>query len=230
MAGDLLLIQRPDAPLGDKVVAAVREAISVGALAPGQRLTEREMMERTGVSRTSIREALRQLRTLGLVEEAPRGGLQVAMLDRTTIEHIYEVRSAIESVVAELFTIRATDEEVAEFIAAGGFNRKAVPPPKDQISITETSAADQVLMRGARNPLLGEIIAPFHVRIQWLRNLSMSMPGRWLAARAEMEEVADAVQRRKPDQAAKATRRHIAAAQQSALLALSQSEADTKSK
>ncbi|MBV9595061.1 MAG: GntR family transcriptional regulator [Actinobacteria bacterium] len=227
MADDLLLIQRPDAPLGDKIVAAIRDAISVGALVPGQRLTERELMERTGVSRTSVREALRQLRTLGLVEEAPRGGLQVAVLDRATVEHIYEVRSAIEPVVAKLFTIRAGDDEVAEFIEVGKFNQTLTAPPADLASFDKPTAA-KVLIRGARNPLLGDIIDTYHVRIQWLRRVSLSMPGRWEQGRAEMMEVADAVQRRKPGEAARATRRHVAAAQKAALLALSQSQVDAE--
>src|ERR1700733_14257854 len=107
--------------LRDKVGRAVRQAIEEGVLAPGRRLTERELIELTGVSRTSVREALRHLQTLGLVEPGPnkRSGLRVAVLDRDTVRHIYEVRAALEPVATGLFVERASDEEVATLLALG---------------------------------------------------------------------------------------------------------------
>lgn len=57
---DILLLVTPNARLiRDEVVDRLREAIMLGRLTPGQRLTERELCEWTGVSRTSVREALR---------------------------------------------------------------------------------------------------------------------------------------------------------------------------
>ena len=50
------------------MLEALRSAIGSGDLAPGQRLTERELIEMTGVSRTVIRESLRQLEAEGLIE------------------------------------------------------------------------------------------------------------------------------------------------------------------
>lgn len=210
----LLRIARPDAPLAEKVVDAVREAISAGALVPGQRLTEREMIERTGVSRTSVREALRQLHTLGLVERAASGGLQVAVLDRAAIEHIYEVRDAIEAMAAELFVLKATDDEVAELVQSRKFDAEEAGN-----SPSPSPTYDEILLRGARNPILAEMIAPLHARIDVLRRLSLSMPGRSQAVHAEIEEIVVAVAARDAKSAAAASRRHIAAALQSALKA-----------
>jgi DNA-binding GntR family transcriptional regulator len=220
MPEDMLSIRRPEAGLGDLVVAAVRDAIADGALAPGQRLTERELMERTGVSRTSIREALSQLRRMGLIEERPRGGIRVAVLDRSAIEQIYEVRTAIEPMVAELFTLRATDSEVAELIDAYGYNADGPDSPGEVPDLSQPGRAEELLFRGARNPLLKEIIEPFHARIRSVRRLSLTMPGRYAAAVAENREIVDAIRRREPEEAAKAVRRHIAEAQRAALTAL----------
>lgn len=222
MSTDLLSIARSPVSLNDQVVKAVREAIATGGLAPGQRLTEREMMERTGVGRTSIREAMNQLRTMGLVEERHGGGLQVATLDRSTIEHIYEVRAAIESTAAELFTMRASDEEVAELLEASGFGVEV----EGELDVAKISLApgsfEELLLRGARNPLLREVIEPFYIRIQRIRQLSLTMPGRYLLAVAEQNEILEAISRRDPAGAALKTREHIAAAQASALAALDQ--------
>ena len=67
-------IERSAAPLRQNVVDALRTAIVEGRLAPGARLTERELIEMTGVSRTVIREALRQLESEGVVETIPNKG------------------------------------------------------------------------------------------------------------------------------------------------------------
>lgn len=211
MSDDRLLIQRPDTNVSDLVVAAVQEAIADGSLTPGQRLTERELIERTGVSRPSIREALSQLRKMGLVEERTRGGLQVAVLDRATIDHIYDVRAAIEPMVAELFTTRATDEEVTELLDAYGLHET----PKLHLSPVE-----DLMFLGARNPLFREIMDPYHARIRSIQRLSLARPGRYEAAMAEYGKILDAIQRRKPREAANAVRRHIAEARRSALAAL----------
>ena len=60
-----------------------------GDLAPGQRLTERELIDRVGVSRTVIREALRQLESEGLVETVPNKGPVVRALSRAEAVDLY---------------------------------------------------------------------------------------------------------------------------------------------
>ena len=55
----LVPLQQPSAPLRSKIIAALRNAIETGVLVPGQRLIEKDLCEQLGVSRTSLREALR---------------------------------------------------------------------------------------------------------------------------------------------------------------------------
>ena len=61
MEHSTMRVVRVAAPLRQQVLEKIRDAIAVGQLAPGNRLVERELCEITGVSRTLIREALRQL-------------------------------------------------------------------------------------------------------------------------------------------------------------------------
>lgn len=218
MTDDLLSIARSPVSLSDQVVNAVRDAIASGALAPGQRLIEREMMERTGVGRTSIREAMNQLRSMGLVQERDGGGLQVAVLDADTVRHIYELRRAIEPAVSRLFTERATDEEVEELVALGSEPAAATINADLQSAIP--GRHEQLLFAGARSPLLWETIAPYYVRIQEVRRLSLAIPGRLEATVAEQRRIFDAISRRDPIEAALAARDHVDAAQASAIEAL----------
>ncbi|MEU1598705.1 FCD domain-containing protein [Streptomyces sp. NPDC005708] len=205
----------PEESLRGRVVQAIRQAIFSGVLAPGQRLTERELVELTGVSRTSVREALRHLQALGLLETGRGRGLRVASLDRDSVQHIYEVRAALEPTAAELFVKRASDAEVDELL------RLPDPLPDDLEQRLEAMYhVDELLVRGARNPILAEILESLHTRIHALRRVSLSIPGRREASEREYDEIFAAIRARDPKRAERASRRHVRAAAEAALQAV----------
>lgn len=210
-----LLIERPELSVPEKVARAMRQAILDGSLSPGRRLTERELMELTGVSRTSVREAVRNLQSLGLVETTSSRGVRVAILSSDDVQHIYEIRDALEPKAAELFVLRATDEEVAELVACMD------PAPADsEERLKANYRFDEILLAGARNPLLQDILSPLHVRIHALRRLSISIPGRQDMATEEYRDLTAAIRERSPERAAEAAHRHVRAAAEAALQAI----------
>jgi DNA-binding GntR family transcriptional regulator len=79
-----------------QVENALREAIMSGRFHPGQRLIERELCENLGVSRTSIREALRQLEAEKLICIVPHKGPTVASISLKEAEELYALRSVLE--------------------------------------------------------------------------------------------------------------------------------------
>ncbi|MWA04845.1 FCD domain-containing protein [Actinomadura sp. LD22] len=228
MADDVSLrIPKPDASVTELVVTKVREAITSGALVAGQKLTEREMMERTGVSRTSVREALRHLQALGLVEPAPGRGLIIPALDREAIEHIYEVREAIEPTAVRLFTVRATDEEIeryAELVFGKRPSGTEVAPEAWPEAWRRNLDADRLVLEVVGNPHFSRLMEPLYARIQQLRGLSAASHERARAATAEMESVVAAIRARQPRKAEKASRRHIEAARASVLRVVDEHE------
>lgn len=86
--------------LREQALAALRTAITSGALEPGRHLVETELSEMLQISRGTLREALRQLEQEGLVSPGPRGRLSVRHLDAKEIRDIYSVRAALESLAA----------------------------------------------------------------------------------------------------------------------------------
>jgi GntR family transcriptional regulator, trigonelline degradation regulator len=92
-----MLVERP-AALRDQVVGNLRDAIINGQFAPGARLVERQMCELLGVSRTLVREALRQLEAEGWVRILPYRGPVVASMTPEEVRDLYEVRSALEGI------------------------------------------------------------------------------------------------------------------------------------
>ncbi|GAA5162661.1 GntR family transcriptional regulator [Pseudonocardia eucalypti] len=209
-----LLIDRPTESVPERVVRRVRQAIADGLLPPGRRLTERELMELTGVSRTSIREAVRHLQTLGLVESSPSRGVRVAVLGSDEVREIYEMRDALEPAAAALFTRRATDEEVAALV------EKVQPKASGEARLKAIYEFDELMLEGARNSLLKAALAPLHTRIHALRSLSVTIPGRLEQSVQEYLDLAAAIESRDPERAAEAAHRHVRAAAKAALEAV----------
>jgi DNA-binding GntR family transcriptional regulator len=86
----------------DALASAIRDRILGGDLAPGDRLPERELTERYGVARHSVRAALRALAAEGLVAIEPNRGASVARLDADGIRSLFELRTALELEAAHL--------------------------------------------------------------------------------------------------------------------------------
>ena len=98
-------------PLRDVVFKTLRQAILTGELKPGERLMEIHLANKLGVSRTPIREAIRQLELEGLVIMVPRKGAQVASITEKSLTDVLEVRLALEKLAVELACKRITYEQ-----------------------------------------------------------------------------------------------------------------------
>lgn len=144
--------------LVDQVYRALLDAISTGALAPGQRVTQEELAERFDVSRQPVMQALRLLRQDGFVRDAPlvcgtgqrTRGLQVAPLDARRIEQVYQVRGALELLAVRLAAERHATIDPA-LLAAG---RSAEQRGDLKAMIDADMAFHGALYRAADNPLI----------------------------------------------------------------------------
>lgn len=205
-------IRRVAAPLREQVACVLRRAIIERRLAPGERLIERELVERLGVSRTTIREVLRQLTAEGLVESIPQRGAVVAMPSEDEAAEIYEVRAALESLVARRFVEHASAAQVAALLAA--FDDVAgTMAAGDEADITALLAGKDrfydVLMQGSGNGAAQEILASLRARTGALRAASARRPGRVLESLTEIAALVRAVERRDAAGAADAAERHV---------------------
>jgi DNA-binding GntR family transcriptional regulator len=105
--------------LADRAYIAIRDLIVSLELAPGALIDERGLVERLGIGRTPVREALRRLAQEQLVEVFPRRGMFVTGVDVRDLARISEVRAALEPEAARLAAVRATEEERDELAALG---------------------------------------------------------------------------------------------------------------
>ncbi len=102
------------APLRDRIAASIRNAIMDGRLKPGIRLTEQELVEMLGVSRTPLREALLLLDSEGFVNVLPRRGAVVSSISTKDVEDVYGAKSILESGAAKLACDKISNELIDE--------------------------------------------------------------------------------------------------------------------
>jgi hypothetical protein len=94
--------------------------------------------------------------------------------------------------------------------------RDTLPDDFEQ-RLESTYRVDELLVRGTRNPILGEVLGSLHTRIHALRRVSLSIPGRQEASASECAALFDALQARDPEGAERASRHHVLAAADAAL-------------
>jgi len=216
---------RVAAPLREQVIAALRQAILDFQLKPGQRLVERELIEQLGVSRTTIREALRELTSEGLVTVVPQRGAMVSAPSLEEAIDLYEVRASLESLVVQHFVERATDVEVEKLRKTVRDVAKVAEKTDDTRQIL--GAKDgfyTVLIAGARSAALQQLIEQIQARVQVLRATSLSEQGRAHEMVSELEAIVEAIAQRDAPLASKLTAEHIRKASVTALHSLRESE------
>lgn len=207
-----LRVLAPAAPVREQVVDRLRTAISEAWFEPGGRLVERELCELMGVSRSSIREALRQLEGEGLVKIIPHKGPVVATLglDQVPqIREIYEMRTVLEGLAGRLFAERATDAQVARLARTVGQIAKACAAKNWKGMFREKTRFYEVLEQGCGNSLLSAQMKILRTRTTLLRGIVLSRESRARESIEEIREILEAVRRRDPDRAWRACVRHI---------------------
>jgi len=199
------------------VAQKLREAIMSGALKPGQRLVERELCEMMGVSRPSIREALRHLEADGLVNTVPHRGPVVSTISLEEARQLYDARAVLEA-FAGRECARLRDPEVVARIGNALTRLKAAAAKQDLVGCLEAKTDFYgALIGGCRNTFVERMLKPLHDRITLLRITSMSQPKRINKSLREVTAIWRAIQSGDEELAERCCADHIKAAAVAAL-------------
>lgn len=220
---------RTAAPLREQAADVLRNAILSLSLAEGERLVERELIERLGVSRTTVREALRELESEGLVEVIPQRGAVVSTISTRDATDLYAARVAIEELVVRRFIERADDATAQELLRVVEAYAKVAT---DDHEVPEMLAAKDefyaVLGRGADSPALSQLLTGLQARVRVLRARSLSQPGRPVESARELEKLVAAMVARDADTATQLSGGHVRAAAATGLPALERARAEER--
>jgi len=206
-SSDLLLTE--NLPTRDRVLRKLRGAILSGRFEPGQRLLERDLVERMGVSRTPIREALRMLELEGLITTVPYKSPVVTRPTLDDARELYEARAALEGQAVALFTRRADDALIERLRAHVAVAERAVKRTSVQGVLDANNAFHDVLAAGCGNALLQSMLANLRDRIVLLRVESLSHPGRRPRSIAEHRAIVRMIALRDADGARRLIEEHV---------------------
>jgi len=204
----------------------LRAAIASGRFKPGERLTERHLCELTGVGRTSIREALRQLEAEGLVTVHPHRGPVVSSIGPEEARQLYAVRALLEGYAGRQAAI-LRDENIIEALYSAMDRFEAASTSGDNASLikakTDFYAA---LLRGCGNKFVEQMLTLLHNRITLLRSTSMRQSGRLPDSIKELRAICAAIKKGDASKAEGLCVAHIEAAAKAALQVLEGRVAD----
>jgi DNA-binding GntR family transcriptional regulator len=210
-------VVRVAAPLRHGVVESIRNAIAVGRLKPGERLPERELCEMTGVSRTLVREALRQMESEGLIKVIPHRGPIVAHVTADEAMGIYQVRRELEGLASELFAGIASDRQRAALREAFRQLKAAFQSDDPIVRLNAKNRFYECLIEGSGNEALGQSLRLLNSRVMVLRSTSLQAPGRARQSLKELSRLMEALMARNAKAARKAASEHVSNAAAAAL-------------
>lgn len=211
-----------DFPLRDQVRDQLRDQIIKGSLAPGKRLIEQTLADEFGVSRIPVREAIRMLETEGLVETVPRRGVIVSTLSRSDLEHIFDLREALDSLAFRLAAERGTSRDLDRLKKALDASHEAMDADiHGQVTSTNIDYHDEVT-RMARNPFLSAMLMPIASRLKLLIGRSHDYD-RQLAEHTSLYE---ALAEHDPERAAVLALAHARTSKSQALAQLDREQAE----
>ena len=185
--------------LREKILETIRDAIVSGSLQAGSRVSEPELAERFGISRTPIREAFRQLESEGYLTVIPRRGALVKQFSPRDVAEFYAIKSIMEGYAArqacsrltekELDRLQTTNNKLAELAKAGDIKH----------FFKVHNDFHEIFIKAADNEKLMELIAGLVTKFQRLRFTSLSIPGRMAVSVQEHEKIIDAFRTRDGD-------------------------------
>ena len=195
--------------LADELRLQLADEIVRGLISPGAALDETELARRFGVSRTPVREAIRQLDASGLVEVRPHRGAVVARPSEERLIGMFEAMAELEALCAGLAAERMTAIERAALEAAHEELRALVHGGDPQHYHEVNEAFHATIYAGAHNSYLAEMTHATRNRAQPFRRAQFRNLGRMAKSHLEHDRVVVAILRGDRAGAAAAMRLHI---------------------
>jgi DNA-binding GntR family transcriptional regulator len=219
-----LMVRREATTIRQQATDILRQAIVDQRFPPGKHLVERELCNLLGVSRTSVREALRHLESEDLIRTVPHKGPVVTALTAEEARKLYEVRAALEGLAGELFAKNATDDLIEQLAEVARDMDAAARQPNPEAVLNIKTRFYAVVFAGAGNDILARMINSLSSRVALLRRISLTSPNRGEKMMQEVQRIIDAAKARDPEGMRDACVAHVISASLTVLPKLREAE------
>lgn len=217
IGGELGRIDFEPAPLRTRIIDSMRSAIEQGVLKPGDRLVEKDLCEQLGVSRTSLREALREFEAEGVIAQTGARGLTVVRITHRDAENIYRIRADLEALIFQQFLENADDADLQEAERLCDVVIEAYRSSEFSPIVDAKRQFYDFICEVARNRVAREMLQRLTLRTAQLRSKSVVRKERQAQSIEEMKTLRDALLARDVDLARQIARSHVDHAALSAL-------------
>ncbi len=192
----------------DKVYERLRQAIFKGVLKPGERLVERKLAERLGVSRTPVREAIRMLEYEKLVYHKPHVGAVVAEIKDSEVLEIYRIRAVLEGLAARMAAEKITPSRIEQLEVLYKLLEQYAAEAPEKLDDVHRQFNDMIY-KAADSPRLYNMITTLVDYVIRFAGVGYANPDRVKEANCEHRRLLEAIKLRDGDLAERVAREHI---------------------
>lgn len=195
--------------LRGRVFNKIREDILSGKYVQNEELKENSIGIELGVSRTPVREALRQLELEGLVTIIPNKGAYVNGISEKDMHDIYIIRSYLEGLCARWACEHITQaqiEELEEIVYLSEFHARR--DHHEQIVELDNKFHD-IIYEASHSKILDHVLSDFHHYVQRIRKITLASESRAVNSNKEHSAILEAIKKRNGDEAERLAHEHI---------------------
>lgn len=192
-----------------EVAERIREMIEHGKLQPAERISEKQLCESFGVSRTPLREALKVLASEGLVELLPNRGARVKQLTLKQVKDTYDLMSALEGLSGELACQHISDEEITRICELHEHMLKHYRNRDLASYFLLNQAIHESILAASNNDVLLEVYNNLSQRIKRIRYSKTMTESYWQQAVKDHEEMIAALKQREGQRLGNILREHL---------------------
>lgn len=200
--------------LSDRAYEDLKQRLFAGDLVPGQFVSQRELVELTGIPLAPMREALKQLESEGLVRIVPQRGIQFVETNLTFIRSVFQLRIIFEKSAVTLFAEVARPEELDALSDAHREMRSRLEDNQDPDLLREAQSLDfhfhRTMINRMQNPILEKLYAQNMDRITVVRaSFGLLTAASMCKAMDEHLEIISALRERSASRAADKMEEHL---------------------
>ena len=195
--------------LRGKVYEKIREDILNGRYQQNTELKETAIGAELGVSRTPVREALRQLELEGLVKIIPNRGAYVNMITAKDVQDIYAIRSMLVGTYARWATEYITEEQLEDLEETLCLSEYHTRKGNYEKLYELDSLFHEQLYSASNSRILNHVLSDFHDYVKKVRKASIASQGRSVKSTEEHRAIFEAVRARDADRAEELAREHV---------------------
>jgi len=195
--------------LHEELTDRLRTMIVEGVLAAGEKVPERELCEKLGVSRTPMREALKVLAADGLLSLEPGRGARVTATTLEDLEEVFPLMAAFEALAGELACDRINDKQLAQLKEAHKQMLKHFHSQNMAAYFKHNERIHEIILEAAGNQTLKSMYLSLALRVRRARYMANMTPTRWQQAVDEHEEILVALDNRDGQALGSILKRHL---------------------